>query len=108
MSVSANRRQALAGAAGVAIAAPLASNAAIRKDQKAPVVEIFDSRGCEVKKNNYTGPKSGDMNDDQCVKVSMQTISVSDTTAAKALQQFISGKQTSINVPQIQGNTKKY
>ena len=91
MSVSANRRQALAGAAGVAVAMPLASNAAIRKDQKAPVITIFDARGCGDHSNKeYTGPKSGDMNDDQCVKVTMEAIKVGDDVAGLVLKECLS------------------
>ena len=111
--MGATRRQALAGAAAAGVAIPLAANALPGKmvagNIPAPVVEIFDSRGCDVKTHQeYSGAKSGDMNDDQCVKVSMQFIKVGEDTAAKKLQEFISGKQSSINVPQIKGNTKKY
>lgn len=54
------------------------------------------------------GAKSNDMNDEQCVKVSMVKISVSEATAAKKLQEFVGGKASSINVPQIASATKKY
>nr|AGR45598.1 phycoerythrin alpha subunit L1 [Chroomonas sp. M1627] len=108
MSLSANRRQVIAGAGAAVVAAPLASNAAIKKDQKAPIITIFDNRGCEVKKNNYSGAKANGMEDDQCVKLTMETITVSETTAAKKLQEFIGLKATAINVPQISGVTKKY
>jgi hypothetical protein len=108
MSMGATRRQAIAGAGAAAIAVPLAANAAGAKDSKAPIVEIFDNRGCEVKKNNYTGPKANAMEDEQCVKVSMAKITVSEETAAKKLQEFIGGKASGINVNQISGTTKKY
>ena len=108
MSMGATRRQAIAGAGAAAVAVPLAANAAGAKDAKAPVVEIFDNRGCDVKKNNYSGPKANAMEDEQCVKVSMAKISVSEETAAKKLQEFIGGKASSINVNQISGVTKKY
>lgn len=54
------------------------------------------------------GAKSNDMNDEQCVKVSMVKISVSEATAAKKLQEFVGGKASSINVNQIASSTKKY
>jgi hypothetical protein len=54
------------------------------------------------------GPKSNDMNDDQCVKVSMAVPKVSEETAAKKLQEFIGFKETAINVPIIRSATKKY
>jgi len=106
--MGATRRQAIAGAGAAAVAVPLAANAAGAKDSKAPVVEIFDSRGCDAKKGNYNGPKANAMEDDQCVKVSMAKISVSEDTAAKKLQEFIGGKASGINVNQISGTTKKY
>ena len=91
MSLSGTRRQALAGAAAGAVALPLASNAAIRKDQKAPVITIFDARGCKDHANKeYTGPKAGDMNDDQCVKVTMETIKVGDDVAGLVLKECLS------------------
>ena len=107
MSLSGTRRQALAGAAAGAVALPLAAGARIKKDQKAPIVEIFDSRGCEVKKSNYAGAKSGDMNDEQCVKVSFDTIAVSPATAEKLRQEILSFRG-GFNTDRINGNTKKY
>nr|P23816.1 RecName: Full=Phycocyanin-645 alpha-1 chain; Short=PC-645 [Chroomonas sp.] len=77
-------------------------------DLRAPYVEIFDARGCDAKNSQYTGPKSGDMNDDQCVKVSMAVPKVSEATAEKKRQEFLGFKETAINVPQIAGKTKKY
>jgi hypothetical protein len=62
-------------------------------DLRAPYVEIFDARGCDAKNAQYTGPKSNDMNDDQCVKVSMAVPKVSEETAAKKLQEFLGLKQ---------------
>jgi hypothetical protein len=53
MSLSANRRQVIAGAGAAAIIAPLAANAK-NGDLKAPFVEIFDARGCDVKNSQYT------------------------------------------------------
>jgi hypothetical protein len=53
MSLSANRRQVIAGAGAAAIIAPLAANAK-NGDLKAPFVEIFDARGCDAKNSQYT------------------------------------------------------
>jgi len=109
MSLNVDRRAAVAaGAATVAL--PLAADAAnygnmqgttgktdtrtLRVGKvsviKAPVVEIFDSRGCDVKFANYKGPSASAMEDEQCVKVSMQPIKWSQATAAKINQQCLS------------------
>ena len=38
---------------------------------KAPVITVFDHRGCTAHTNKeYTGGKSGDQDDEMCVKVS--------------------------------------
>ena len=90
MTVSANRRQALAGAAAAGIALPLAANAKMAKDSKAPVVTVFDARGCADHKNTqYTGAKAGGMEDDQCVKLSMDAVKVGDDVAAKVLTEVL-------------------
>jgi hypothetical protein len=112
MSMGATRRQAMAGAAAAGVAMPLAANALpgrmVAGNIPAPVVEIFDNRGCDVKKSNYQGPKAGGMEDDQCVKVSMQFIKVSEGTAAKKLIEFSGLKASSINVDQISTNQRLY
>nr|AGR45592.1 phycoerythrin alpha subunit S2 [Chroomonas sp. M1627]AGR45594.1 phycoerythrin alpha subunit S1 [Chroomonas sp. M1627] len=95
MSLSANRREVIAGAGAAAVAAPLlrptGASAAIKKDQKAPVVTIFDARGCKDHSNKeYTGAKAGGMEDDQCVKLTMETIKVGDDVAAKVLGECLS------------------
>jgi len=112
MSMGATRRQAMAGAAAAGVAMPLAANALpgrmVAGNIPAPVVEIFDNRGCDVKKNNYSGPKAGGMEDDQCVKVSMQFIKVSEGTAAKKLIEYSGFKASSINVDQISTSNKLY
>ena len=53
MSVSANRRQVIAGAAAASVIVPLAANAK-NGDLRAPYVEIFDARGCDAKNAQYT------------------------------------------------------
>jgi len=91
MSMGATRRQAMAGAAAGAVALPLAANAKGAKDSKAPVITIFDARGCADHKNvEYKGAKAGDMNDDQCVKVAMQAIKVGDDIAGLVLKECLS------------------
>ena len=111
MSMGSTRRQAIAGAgvaAGVAALPLKPAEARIKKDQKAPIIEIFDSRGCEVQKSNYQGQLANNENDEMCIKVTFDTIAVSPLTAEKKLQEFVGGKASSINVDQISGVTKKY
>lgn len=110
MSLNVDRRAAVAaGAATVAL--PLAADAAnygkimgttSKTDTRtlavgkvsliyAPVIEIFDSRGCDVKTHQeYKGARNGGMEDEQCVKVSMVPIKWSQATAAKMNQQILS------------------
>nr|AGR45591.1 phycoerythrin alpha subunit S2 [Chroomonas sp. M1312] len=94
MSLSANRREVVAGAGAAAVAAPLlratGASAAIKKDQKAPVITIFDARGCKDHANKeYTGAKAGGMDDEQCVKLTMETIKVADDVAASVLREAL-------------------
>ena len=117
MSLKVDRRAAVAAGA---IGLPAAANAAlpgkmmggkpvstttlsggVSGDIYAPIVELFDSRGCEVTSHKeYKGQRAGSMEDEQCVKVSFAPVKVSQITAAKLKQQFVSGKQSSINVAQ--------
>nr|AGR45596.1 phycoerythrin alpha subunit L2 [Chroomonas sp. M1312] len=110
MSLSANRREVVAGAAAASVIAPLAANAKIEKGDaiKAPFITLFDNRGCEVKKNNYSGPKANGAEDDQCIKLTMESVKVSEDTAAKKLGEFIGLKATAVGVKSISGVTKKY
>merc|ERR1712216_90378 len=60
-------------AAAAAVAAPLLRSnpaaAKMDKSNKAPEIVIMDHRGCSRKAGGeYTGGKSGDMNDEMCVK----------------------------------------
>lgn len=43
----------------------------VPKKSLAPLIQIFDHRGCSRPKTEYTGKASGDDNDEMCVKVSM-------------------------------------
>nr|AGR45595.1 phycoerythrin alpha subunit L3 [Chroomonas sp. M1627] len=110
MSVSANRREVIAGAGAAAVIAPVAANAKIEKGYniKAPFITLFDNRGCEVKKDNYSGAKAGDMEDEQCIKLVMDSVVVSEATAAKKLQEFIGVKATAPGVLSISSPIKKY
>jgi hypothetical protein len=45
-------------------------NMAMDKSGRAPVITVFDHRGCSAHKNaEYKGPKANGMEDEQCVKV---------------------------------------
>jgi hypothetical protein len=61
MSVSANRREAVAGAAAAAVVAPMLRPSSVEARDKflrAPVITMFDGRGCREHLNiEYTGPK---------------------------------------------------
>mmetsp|Transcript_54397 Transcript_54397/g.128321 ORF Transcript_54397/g.128321 Transcript_54397/m.128321 type:complete len:178 (+) Transcript_54397:41-574(+) len=92
MSMSMDRRDALkaAAAASIAIANVGAANAVcdngakkctseeINKDA-APIVTIFDHRGCAEHANKeYSGPKAGDFNDEMLVKVQSKVLKRDD------------------------------
>lgn len=68
----------------------------MRLTSQAPVVTIFDARGCTDHANKeYTGPKSGDENDEMCVKVVMQKISVAEDFASLVRREALSELQKS-------------
>nr|AHH29973.1 phycoerythrin alpha subunit [Chroomonas mesostigmatica] len=95
MSLSANRRELVQGAAAAAVVAPmLRPTGASAKDAqlRAPVVTIFDARGCKDHANKeYTGAKAGNAeNDECCVKVQMTPIKVADDAAALVLKECLS------------------
>jgi hypothetical protein len=50
----------------------------------APVISVFDGRGCPrgVNPGEYSGEKSGDINDDMAVKVVLQKVSADEDYAA--------------------------
>ena len=78
MSLSANRREVIAGAGAAAVVAPmLRPNEAEAKDLKlkAPVITIFDNRGCDSSRNpsrESTARKTGGPDDEMCIKVRNQ------------------------------------
>ena len=62
-------------------------NMAMDKSNKAPEIVIMDHRGCSRKAGGeYTGGKSGDMNDEMCVKVSMSKVEGGSLNALSLLK----------------------
>ena len=60
-------------------------NMAMDKSGRAPVITVFDHRGCSAHKNaEYTGPKANGMEDEQCVKV--QSVKISGPDADTVLR----------------------
>merc|ERR1719199_2213214 len=59
--------------------------AAMDKSGRAPVITVFDHRGCSAHANKeYTGPKANSMEDEQCVKV--QSIKINGPDADTVLR----------------------
>ncbi|EKX35979.1 phycoerythrin alpha subunit 21 [Guillardia theta CCMP2712] len=64
---------------------------AMDKSGRAPVVTIFDHRGCTAHANKeYTGAKANSQDDEMLVKAQSVKIEVSAATADSVLQQTIS------------------
>jgi hypothetical protein len=89
------RRQVVQTGAAAAAVAPFLQNmpaSAANRDAKAPVITIFDHRGCKRggPDAEYKGLKANSKDDEMCVKVQSVKISVSEAEAAKSLQEFIS------------------
>merc|ERR1712231_3800 len=60
-------------------------NMAMDKSGRAPVITVFDHRGCTAHKNtDYTGPKANGMEDEQCVKV--QSVKIAGPDAETVLR----------------------
>ena len=98
------RRQVVQTGAAAAAVAPFLKNmpaaADFDKSGKAPVITIFDHRGCTAHKNTeYKGAKAGSIDDEMFVKVQSVKISVPETDAAKKLQEFISYEAKGIDGP---------
>jgi len=92
--------------AAAAVVAPLlrpgkASALGINKTRfngKAPVITVFDHRGCSAHVNKeYKGPKTNDEDDEMCVKVALAPIAASEGRAAKQLSESISFKSKGID-----------
>jgi len=60
-------------------------NMALDKSGRAPVITVFDHRGCTAHKNaEYKGPKANGMEDEQCVKV--QSVKITGPDAETVLR----------------------
>ena len=94
MSAAPSRREVVQAGATAAAIAPFvqtgAASASMDKSGRAPVLTIFDHRGCGRPTKEYTGAKSNDKNDQMCIKAQSVKISVSEQTAAKLLQEALS------------------
>ena len=94
MSLAPTRREAMQAGAAAAAVVPFLQNApasaTVDKSARAPVLTIFDHRGCGRATKEYTGAKSNDINDQMCIKAQSVKITVSEQTAAKLLQEALS------------------
>ena len=66
---------------------------------RAPTILIMDHRGCNRGGANteYTGPKSGDQDDEMCVKVTNPIVPVRTNQAIAQLRESISFKEKGID-----------
>jgi len=110
MSMDMGRREIVKIAGAGAVAAPLlrgseasasTSSGYINRSKfpgKAPVITVFDHRGCTAHTNKeYTGGKSGDQDDEMCVKVEQKKLAMNEAAAAKQLAESISLKAKGID-----------
>ncbi len=63
---------------------------AMDKSAKAPVITVFDHRGCNRQPKEYKGKFAGNKNDEMMVKAQSVKIVVTDSDAAELLQSVIS------------------
>nr|U5TBU5.1 RecName: Full=Phycoerythrin alpha-1 subunit; AltName: Full=Phycoerythrin PE555 alpha-1 subunit; Short=PE555A-1 [Hemiselmis andersenii]AGY96993.1 phycoerythrin550 alpha subunit [Hemiselmis andersenii] len=80
------RRDAIATGAAAAVVAPMLrpAGAAMKKDSKAPCVEVFDERdGCKA-----AGTQKASGDDGFCVKVSMKAIGFNAAEAASVTKNY--------------------
>jgi hypothetical protein len=58
---------------------------------RAPVITLFDHRGCVrgKKDTEYTGKKSGDSNDEMCVKIDFAKININGAAATQVLSEAL-------------------
>ena len=68
-------------------------------DSRAPIITIFDHRGCTRGGKEYKGKLLGTQDDEMCVKVQMQSIPRSNARATAQLQESISLKAKGIDGP---------
>jgi hypothetical protein len=103
MSMETGRRQVVQAGAAAAVAAPLLranpAEAQYDKSGRAPVILVMDHRGCNRGGPNaeYRGTRSGDSDDEMCVKVSSERIPASEERAAAQLAEAISLNQKGID-----------
>ncbi|EKX47755.1 phycoerythrin alpha subunit 8 [Guillardia theta CCMP2712] len=101
MSMDMGRREVVQTGAAAAAVAPFLkakpAGAYYPKDSLAPVITTFDHQFCDRAPKEYVGPASGDEDDNRCVKVALSKITVSETEAAAALQEFISYRAKGID-----------
>eukprot|EP00802_Teleaulax_amphioxeia_P029796 Tamp_32057.p3 GENE.Tamp_32057~~Tamp_32057.p3 ORF type:complete len:151 (-),score=54.39 Tamp_32057:147-599(-) len=116
MSMDVGRRQVVQAGAAAAAAAPLlraqpaeavlSSKLGLCKNGKAdgacnaaPIITIFDHRGCQRGGPNseYRGKQAGDQDDEMLVKVELQKIAASESRAAAQLAESISFTQKGID-----------
>ena len=119
MSMDTGRRAVVQAGAAAAIAAPLlrpspaeaglsslstpggggAAAKGMDKSGRAPVITIFDHRGCKRGGPNkeYTGAKANGQDDEMCVKVQSSKIAASEARAAAQLAESISFKAKGID-----------
>ena len=65
-------------------------NMAMDKSAKAPVITVFDHRGCSRAPKEYTGAKAGGKDDEMMVKAQSVKIEVSQGTAESVLASSLS------------------
>nr|AHH29968.1 phycoerythrin alpha-subunit 2 [Proteomonas sulcata] len=63
---------------------------AMDKSAKAPVITIFDHRGCSRAPKEYTGSKASGQDDEMMVKAQSVKIAVSDGVAESVLKDSLS------------------
>jgi len=107
MSMDMGRRQIVQAGAAAAVAAPLlrstpASAARINTEEngggKAPIITIFDHRGCTAHANQeYRGKFTFSSDDEMLVKVELKKIPRSEARAIAQLQESISLNQKGID-----------
>jgi hypothetical protein len=104
MSMETGRRQVIQAGAAAAVAAPLLranpASAGMDKSARAPSITVLDHRGCTAHDNKeYTGEKANSQDDEMCVVVRNPKVTVSQSEAAKFLQQVISYQAKGIDGP---------
>jgi len=102
MSMDMGRRQVVQAGAAAAVVAPLLranpAGASMDKSARAPAILVLDHRGCTAHKNNeYKGEKANDSDDEMCVVVRSNRVTVSEGEAGKFLQQVISYKSKGLD-----------